>query len=351
MAGRQQIPLGTQTAWALATLAWLWPVAAAAVDPTAEEQLFVYEVNRARSDPPAWAVEMGIDDVMGGDGNPTNLIGVAPQPPLALNDDLVDSSRLHAEDMADNDYFAHFSPVTMKWPNLLVREAGYPLPTMLPAMGGGFFGLPDDSNQVESLAAGFGPGSFDLSDPINAITGLIIDDDTPSLGHRIHLLAMNEFNQNFREAGAGFGFNQGATFRNYWAFHTGVVDTDDVFLTGVVFDDTNANSLYDIGEGLGGVTVLVSNTPVMTNSAGGWSLPVAAGVHSVSCSGGGFSGAAQVDVAVGNENHEVDCISRMVGAYVDFMLVPEPSAWSAQLAIWVSLAVLGRSRARHRRSA
>jgi hypothetical protein len=333
---------------ALASTLWLWPAVAGAVDPTPEEQLFVYEVNRARSDPPGWATEMGIDTEIGGDGNPTDLMDVDPQPPLALNETLVDSSRFKAEEMAANNYFAHQSQVTQKWPNLIVREAGYPLPMMIPALSGGFFSLPDDSNQVESLAAGFGPpgSESDLSDPINAIKGLIIDEMVPNLGHRIHLLAMNEFSQSFREAAAGYGFNQSAMFRNYWAFHTGIVDTDDMFLTGVVFDDTNGNSLYDIGEGLEGVTVAVSSTPVTTNGAGGWSLLVGPGMHSVSCSGGGFAGSTAVDVEVADQNREVDCISGMAGAYVDFVLVPEPGAAMAPLAVLAALAGLARQRRR-----
>ena len=41
-----------------------------AAEPTEQEQYFVYEINRARSDPPGWAIEMGIDTEIGGDGNP-----------------------------------------------------------------------------------------------------------------------------------------------------------------------------------------------------------------------------------------------------------------------------------------
>jgi hypothetical protein len=335
-----------RAAWAAAGLAILGiPTLTGAAEPTAQEQLFVYEVNRARSDPPGWAVEMGIDATIGGDGLPTDLIGVVPQPPLAINELLVDSSRLHAEEMAANDYFGHQSQVTGKWPNLLAREAGYPLPMTIPLSGGFFVPVPDDSNQIESIAAGFGPGSFDLSNAVNAVIGLIVDTGTPSLGHRIHLLAMTEFNRTFREAGAGYGFDQAATYRNYWAFHTGVENTSDTFLTGVVFSDANQNSLYDAGEGLGGVTVTVGGDMAATNSAGGWSLPINAGTHQVSCSGGAFSGTSQVDVTVMGANRDGDCISGMPGAYVDFMLVPEPSLPAAALAALVALASLSRARA------
>ncbi len=332
---------------AVAFAALATPVGAGAAEPTPQEQLFVYEVNRARSDPPAWAIEMGIDDTIGGDGNPADLVEVVPQPPLAINELLVDSSRLHAEEMAANNYFAHQSVVTGKWPNLLAREAGYPLPMLIPAMGGGNFLLPDDSNQIEAIAAGFGQGSMDLSDPVKAVAGLIVDPGTPSLGHRVQLLAMNEFNRNFREAAAGYGFNQAAMFRNYWAFHTGVENTSDTFLTGVVFDDANDNSLYDAGEGLGGVTVGVGGGNVTTNGAGGWAMLVNSGTHQVSCSGGAFSGTSQVEVTVMGANREVDCVSGMAGAYVDFVAVPEPSAMLASLVALALLGSLVRTRSLH----
>jgi hypothetical protein len=321
------------------------PAGAYAAPPTGEEQLFVYEVSRARSDPPGWAIEMGIDQTIGGDGRPTDLIGVAPQPPLAINELLVESSRLHAEEMAANNYFAHQSAVTWKWPNLLAREAGYPLAMTVPFSGGGFFVLPDDSNQIESIAAGFGPGLSDLTSAINAVVLLIIDENTPSLGHRIHLLAMDEFNQSFREAGAGYGFDATADFRNYWALHSGVEDTTDAFLTGVAFDDVNQNELYDAGEGLGGVTVGVGGSNVVTNSGGGWAMLVAPGAHQLSCSGGGFVGTSQVDVTVVAANREVDCISGVAGAYVDFVFVPEPSQ---ELMGFAALAMLAGLRGRRR---
>jgi hypothetical protein len=232
------------------------PAWAAAVDPTGVEQLFVYELNRARHDPPAWAHEMGIDTQLGGDGSYATLVGVAPRMPLALNGFLVSSARGHAQEMATYDYFDHRSAVDGRWPNQMARDAGYPLPYELPAVGGGFWLLPDgdaqtNGNQIESIAAGFGGGIFDYANPINALAGLIVDDGTPSLGHRVHLLAMDDFNVLFREIGTGFGSNVSAMYENYWSAQTGVIDESDTFLTGVVYADANANHLYDVGEGLG----------------------------------------------------------------------------------------------------
>jgi len=56
-------------------------VALPPLDPTPQELHFLYEVNRARHDPPAWAAEYGLGSQIGGDGMPVTLIGVEPRPP------------------------------------------------------------------------------------------------------------------------------------------------------------------------------------------------------------------------------------------------------------------------------
>jgi len=85
--------------------------AASAAEPTQQELHFLYEVNRARSDPAGWAIEYGLDSILGGDGQYVTLTSVAPKPPLALNAALVDSARFKAQELADFNYFAHQSQV------------------------------------------------------------------------------------------------------------------------------------------------------------------------------------------------------------------------------------------------
>jgi hypothetical protein len=43
-----------------------------------------------------------------------------------------------------------------------------------------------------------------------------------------------------REIGAGHAFNAAATYDDYYAIHTAYVNTSDLFLTGVVYNDANA---------------------------------------------------------------------------------------------------------------
>ncbi|MCF6227108.1 MAG: hypothetical protein L3J82_00350, partial [Planctomycetes bacterium] len=283
------------------------------VAPTAAEQLFIYEVNKARSDPAAYQA-----------ANPMTYqvpLNASPQQPLAINENLVNSARSHSAEMAANGYFGHTSTITGDQPNKMALDAGYPLnPSWTP-----------NANYIESLASMVNnPGPSSISAPAS-VYQLIHDDGVASLGHRIHLLAMNSWNQQFREVGTGYavglgwsGWPSGA----YWTFHTGYRGSaqDTPFLTGVVFNDANSNDRYDLGEGLGGVTVSTTGamtTSTTTNSQGGWSIRLTSvGAFTVSANGGSFSGTSLVNATVGNKNVEVDFISGVSGAQIDFVATP-----------------------------
>jgi hypothetical protein len=54
--------------------------------------------------------------------------------------------------------------------------------------------------------------------------------------------------------------------------------TDSIFITGVAYYDFNSNQFYDMGEGLGGLTVDVPGNAfhAVTMDSGGYSVPVSA---------------------------------------------------------------------------
>jgi len=282
---------------------------------TSSEQLFIYLLNRARSDPQAYETEAELS---------VSLAGVEAQPPLAVNDLLCDSALFHAQEMADFDYFDHQSEVTLDWPNKMAIDAGYPLP------------WGPDGNQIESLAAGFGnpdPPEIAPTDAPKALQMLIEDLDVVPPGHRQHLLAMNSFWQEHREIGVGWAFNSSSWYRNYWTIHTAYENTSDLFLTGVVFDDKNDNQQFDLNEGLSGVTVSADPGPnTLTNNAGGWSLPVTAGTYIVSAAGGSFDGTGSSMVIVDDSNVEIDFISDQAAGIVDFGLDTGSSLPSVSIA-------------------
>ncbi|MEX2119078.1 MAG: DUF4214 domain-containing protein [Pirellulales bacterium] len=260
---------------------------------SAEEQHFVYLLNRARHDPVAYQLEAGLS---------VDLSGVAPRPPLAVNNDLFDSAEFHATEMATFNYFDHQSHVTGDWPNKMARDQGYVLPAF----------WSDTANFIESLAAGTFYSSADQ--PLDA---LIVDQGISPPGHREHLLGITSFDAENREIGVGHAFNAGATYRNYWAIHATRSDPADSFLTGVVFNDANGNGRYDVNEGLGQVTIVAGPYGTVTNDAGGWSIRAAAGTYTVTASGASFAGIASA-VATVTGNVEVDFMSGQALGIVDF---------------------------------
>ncbi len=271
----------------------------------AQEQLFVYMLNRARNDPVAYQVEQSL---------PVDLSYVTPRGPLAVNDSLSDSSGFHAEEMAAYNYFGHQSSVTGDWPNKMARDFGYQLPA----------GWSSTTNYIESIAAGGYPSYATPAAPLNA---LIVDAGVPSLGHRNHLLGIESFNADNREIGVGYGYNAYSTYVHYWGIHATRTDPSDRFLTGVAFNDLNANRRYDADEGLSGVTITAGALNTTTNAEGGWSIQAAAGTYSVTASGGNFSGTATSSVTVGADNVEVDFLWGQNWAIVDFNdSAPQPSS-------------------------
>lgn len=272
--------------------------------PTASEVAFLYELNRARSNPQAYDQENNLGGI---------LNGVVARPPLALNLNLVQSARFHSTEMATHGYFAHQSAVTGDWPNKMARDAGYPL----------YSGWTDDANYIESLAARYSTaGSVSYSAP-EALKALIIDAGWNPPGHREHLLGITTHAAAFREVGTGYaqgigvGWNSGA----YWSIHTGRRNTDPVWLTGVVYNDANANGRYDQGEGLSGVTVTAvgpANYSTTTTTGGAWVISAATGTWTVSCSGAGFTGTATAVAIIGSDNVAVDFVSGNASGEVNF---------------------------------
>lgn len=269
-----------------------------------QEQLFIYLLNRARHDPAGYAQETSL---------PVGLTNVNPQPPLAVNNLLSNSSEFKSDEMADNDYFNHQSEVTGKWPNQLAREAGYNLPSY----------FVNNANYIESITYGWGQGQLS---PVNtaakALNGLLVDAGISPPGHRIHLLGMSDFADDFKEVGVGHEYRGGTRNTDYWTIHTGLINSNDVFLTGVAFNDLDGDGRYDANEGLGGVRIQAGGLETFTNAAGGWSLKVSPNsTYSVTASGAGYEGTSAVQASVGTANVEVDFVSGQGGAQVNFEAV------------------------------
>ena len=76
----------------------------------------------------------------------------------------------------------------------------------------------------------------------------------------------------------------------------------------MAYYDLNGNQFYDLGEGVGGITVDVSdgNSFAVTTASGGYAVPSTDGPHVVSFSGPGFSPAPKDITVAGGANVKLD---------------------------------------------
>ncbi len=236
-------------------------------DPTPYEQLLLEELNDARANPAAYGAAIGL-----------NLSSVAPSQPLAFDPRMVAAAEYHSQDMNANAYFAHTSPDGAT-PGDRLTAYGFPW-----------------LSYGESIAAGY-------PNTAAALEGLIIDTGVPDLGHRVQLLAMTSEFQSQQEVGIGVVLGGTGPYQNYFTIDTAVTNDTQPFLTGVVFNDANHNGKYDVGEGLGGVTVSVAGVASTTTfTAGGYSLQLPPGAYQVTFSGPGLPSAITRAVALGTQN-------------------------------------------------
>ncbi|SKA79731.1 Cysteine-rich secretory protein family protein [Prosthecobacter debontii] len=238
--------------------------------PTDDEQLYLELINRARANPAAegeWlatstdpAVKGGIDSFeVDVDMMQDEFDAIAARPPLAMNANLINSARLHSQDMLVRAEQTHFSANGDDVGDRAL-DAGYNFSTL----GENVFAF---AASVLNGHAGFqvdwgaGPGGMQSG-----------------RGHRVNI-----HDEDFREVGIGIvlgskkntvsGLTVGPQLvtQNF-----GARNTNQAFVTGVAYYDINGNDFYDPGEGIGGITVNVSGSSfhAVTSTSGGYAVPV-----------------------------------------------------------------------------
>jgi hypothetical protein len=272
-------------------------LALSAYEPTPAEQLFLEELNDARANPAAYGATIGVD-----------LSAVAPAAPLAFDLRLVEAARLHSQDMNARAYFSHITPEGYD-PGQRMAAAGFPW-----------------TGYGESLAA----GSADV-EPADALRNLILD------VHRRHLLAMDPVY--LPQNQVGIGIVQGGTgpLINYYTIDTASSTDWRPILTGVVMNDANGNGKYDVGEGLGGVSITVAGIGSTTTfDSGGYSMALNPGVYTVTASGGGLATPITRTVVVGTSNFRLNFFdyTAYIGKLYQTVLGRTGSA--AEIAGWVA---------------
>ncbi len=96
---------------------------------------------------------------------------------------------------------------------------------------------------------------------------------------------------------------------NYCNALTSYPDHFNLFIAGTVWNDQNSNDLYDLGEGIGSVSVMPDKGTyyAVTGGAGGYAIPVDPGNYVLTFSGGGLPSSIVKTVTVGTDSVLVDC--------------------------------------------
>jgi uncharacterized protein YkwD len=241
-------------------------------EPTAEEQLYLEFINRARANPAAEALRLRNTtdpDVLAAytgfavdlDMMVAQISPLAASPPLAFNSNLIWAARMHTADQFTNSFQGHSGSDGTSPPDRMTR-AGYGWTSA-------------GENAFTSAKNPYhGHAGFEV-DWGYSVGGM----QTPP-GHRniIH-------NSVYREIGIGVtnGIN-GTVGPQLVTQDFGSRPGLTPFITGVAYYDYNGNNFYDVGEGIGGVTVTISGASyyAVTGNSGGYSVPVPAdGVYTV----------------------------------------------------------------------
>jgi hypothetical protein len=276
-----------------------------AFDPTGMEQEFIQLTNRMRTDPqgelgrlvsqinPVASADPQIDlnlKFWKVDGNELarQWQSLTPVPPLAGHESLYNAALGHNQQMIANHDQQHQFPGEPN-PGDRMKNAGYPIR----AWAENIAAYCTTINECHaSYAIDWGPGPSGIQSPPK---------------HREILMSTS-----YREVGIGVTPHTKANQSDVGP----LVNTQDFstrnnignpFVIGAVFDDRNASSWYENGEGFGGVTVkFVGATGTFTTttmSAGGYQINLPAGTYVGTATGGGLRELQIVaNVVVGTNN-------------------------------------------------
>ncbi len=275
--------------------------------PTDGEQLYLELINRARANPAGEFGELILDAATRTGLTPrisdalryfevdmalfeAQLDSYAAVQPLAWNGNLATSADTHGALMITHDMQGHYLPGE---PGLIDRfeTAGYT-------------GLSIIAENVYAYA----------DDPVYGHAGFYIDwghTDTgiqQPAGHRDAIL-----DRRFNEVGISELFETDRTTQvgpTVVTQHFGNRFAYAPRLLGVVIDDADRDDFYDMGEGLGGVTVTATGSAgsftTTTWASGGYQMALPDGVYTVTFSGGGLSGTVTASATLDGENVKLD---------------------------------------------
>ena len=238
--------------------------------PTPDEQFLLELINRARGTP---AVEAKRYNIPLNEGLSANTLSTSARQPLAFNLNLISAARQHSQWMLTAKSFSHTGANGTN-PQSRMSSAGYLFPA-------------GSTNWAENLGwAGrklVTPLTADMISELHR--RLFVDANVGGRGHRVNMLR-----DNMKEIGVGVATG------SFNGFHSAMTTADfasrgsGAFLTGVAYTDAlKRNQFYNVGEGLGGITITAtrSDGKVFTATtwySGGYTLPLAPGAYTVRAS-------------------------------------------------------------------
>jgi len=251
---------------------------------TAAEQFLIEMINRARLDPMGEARRYGLSDL--NQGLAPGTISGQPLRVLSPNALLEAAADGHTAWMLEADTFSH-TGANGSTPAMRAAAAGYSL-TGSYAVG-------------ENLAMSGTTGTINLNTAIAGHhQGLFL-----SAGHRANILSAA-----YREVGVaqvqGLYAQGGVTFNASMVTEAFGRSGTAVFLTGVVYADTDRNGAYSIGEGQAGTRFQIGSAQTTAAQAGGYGLATAAVAAAVvTVVQGAATSTVVVDLSGGNAKLDV----------------------------------------------
>jgi len=283
-------------------------------EPSGLEQYYLELVNRARANPNGEVTRLSSSPWGDDEENPVpaNLNeGLAPgtisasaKQPLAFDTRLIDSASDYSDFLLATEQFSHTANGTA---STRMTSAGYS------------FTSPSIAGENLATTASTGPYPLDRDRVDDHHSGLFIDGGVTGRGHRINLLLAD-----YREIGIairadsdgvsifGSGFNEILSAQNL------AKSAGRVFVTGVIYSDTNTNSFYDPGESAGILALEVRTTGGVTRasgtsfSSGGYSINlngVASGTYDLVAIDAFGSEKSTSFAWTGSENVKVDLVN------------------------------------------
>lgn len=261
-------PVPTAVPGGQGKMEWTYHKSADGIHPDGNEQQMVWLMNRARANPAgegAWLAQSTLPQIAGPRGYfnvnlallQAEFATYAAKPPAAFDVRLYNAAHAHSLDLIARDAQDHTGQFDR-----------------IPAAG---FEYTAARGSVAAYAdSGLGAhGGFNI-DYGNAANGM-----QDGRGHRKAVMALDAEYTNVgiamvAENDSTTQVGPLVTTANYCEANTAVANEYNRFFVGTVWSDRNGNSLYDPGEGLGGVSVVPDSGDyyAVTGAAGGFAIPV-----------------------------------------------------------------------------